>query len=334
MPETASAGFAAAAAWDPCGDAIFEQDETLSDDLQRDPDAPSAASILAAPATAPQCLDWCGGHTDSLTVSAWLSSLFLDEYAPLFKAERFDTLGDVKSITEEDLLAMGVPRGHLRRILSHLPNEEQKGGANNRSVATSWSTRCTWEGCCGCSACTAGGSDCPAPAAIADRHAPLEKFGRTFVFTHISKTGGASFIEWVSYLSNRPPNPTPTYASEYDTYVHTLHYTSVCVCMHRQIAKTHALSVLGAFEFSVYCMSPTTAMKNETPVEGLAFTFMVCVSTTCNDACTPRPLSKHVCQIHACFNAAILVHHRTMIDGAIPTLSSNCIQMCAAPTRA
>lgn len=61
--------------------------------------------------------------------------------------------------------------------------------------------------------------------------------------------------------------------------------------MHRQIAKTHALSVLGAFEFSVYCMSPTTVVRNETPVEGLAFTFRVCVGTTCNDACTPRSLA-------------------------------------------
>ena len=82
------------------------------------------------------------------------------------------------------------------------------------------------ESCCGCSACKPDGGDCygralvlkarlrwslqaqtrgdkplvlPAAAPpIADRYAPLEKTGRVFVFTHISRTGGASFVSWVS----------------------------------------------------------------------------------------------------------------------------------------
>lgn len=61
------------------------------------------------------------GDADS-SVGAWLSTLLLDEYASLFKTERFETLEDVRDITEQDLLEMGVPRGYMRRILAHLPS--------------------------------------------------------------------------------------------------------------------------------------------------------------------------------------------------------------------
>ena len=76
-------------------------------------------------------------------VSAWLSSLFLDNYASLFKTERFDSLDDVQSITEEDLLAMGVPRGHIRRILSHLPDPTTRKGGVNTNTNTNTNTTST-----------------------------------------------------------------------------------------------------------------------------------------------------------------------------------------------
>lgn len=54
-------------------------------------------------------------------VGLWLETLSLHEHASVFQRERFDTLNDVNEITEEDLEAMDVPRGHRRRILTALP---------------------------------------------------------------------------------------------------------------------------------------------------------------------------------------------------------------------
>ena len=55
---------------------------------------------------------------------AWLASLSLGEYAHAFVKERFDTLEDVKVVTEADLVEMGLARGHRRRLLDALKTLE------------------------------------------------------------------------------------------------------------------------------------------------------------------------------------------------------------------
>jgi hypothetical protein len=54
-------------------------------------------------------------------VGLWLETLSLEEHAAVFQRERFDTLHDLNAITEADLTAMEIPRGHLRRIMAALP---------------------------------------------------------------------------------------------------------------------------------------------------------------------------------------------------------------------
>lgn len=65
-------------------------------------------------------------------VEAWLRSLALEEWAVVFQKERFSTLDDVQLITEDDLKAMKLPRGHVRRILHAL--EARLSAANSTAV--------------------------------------------------------------------------------------------------------------------------------------------------------------------------------------------------------
>ena len=65
-------------------------------------------------------------------VEAWLRSLALEEWAVVFQKERFSTLDDLQLITEDDLKAMKLPRGHVRRILHAL--EARLSAANSTAV--------------------------------------------------------------------------------------------------------------------------------------------------------------------------------------------------------
>eukprot|EP00808_Paulinella_micropora_P001044 g66446.t1 len=53
-------------------------------------------------------------------VAKWLTSLGCSEYIHVFQLEGFERLSDVVEITEEDLDAMNVKRGHRRRMLHAL----------------------------------------------------------------------------------------------------------------------------------------------------------------------------------------------------------------------
>lgn len=51
-------------------------------------------------------------------VEAWLTELKMGKYLQLFLQEGWDTLDDILNMTQEDLLALGLKRGHVRRLLS------------------------------------------------------------------------------------------------------------------------------------------------------------------------------------------------------------------------
>lgn len=54
------------------------------------------------------------------TVHNWLKLLKMEEYIESFEKDGFDTLRGVATIDEEDLIDMGVKKGHRRVVLSHI----------------------------------------------------------------------------------------------------------------------------------------------------------------------------------------------------------------------
>ncbi|TYZ62601.1 hypothetical protein PybrP1_002361 [[Pythium] brassicae (nom. inval.)] len=54
------------------------------------------------------------------TVHNWLKSLKMEEYIENFEKDGFDTLRGVATINEDDLIDMGVKKGHRRVVLSHI----------------------------------------------------------------------------------------------------------------------------------------------------------------------------------------------------------------------
>lgn len=57
---------------------------------------------------------------DLETVHSWLKSLKMEEYIENFEKDGFDTLRGVATINEDDLIDMGVKKGHRRVVLSHI----------------------------------------------------------------------------------------------------------------------------------------------------------------------------------------------------------------------
>lgn len=61
-------------------------------------------------------------NADAVSVHHWLSSLLLPQYEVQFNAAGFDSVDKCASLTESDLIRIGIGLvGHRRRILSHLP---------------------------------------------------------------------------------------------------------------------------------------------------------------------------------------------------------------------
>ena len=71
-------------------------------------------------ASVAQCEMVCVDGIDIETVYNWLKFFKMEEYAQNFEKDGFDTLRGVATIDEDDLIDMGVKKGHRRVVLSHI----------------------------------------------------------------------------------------------------------------------------------------------------------------------------------------------------------------------
>ena len=62
----------------------------------------------------------CVDGSDIATVYNWLKFFKMEEYAQNFEKDGFDTLRGVATIDEDDLIDMGVKKGHRRVVPSHI----------------------------------------------------------------------------------------------------------------------------------------------------------------------------------------------------------------------
>jgi SAM domain (Sterile alpha motif) len=51
------------------------------------------------------------------TISEWLASLGMSEYAQRFAENRIDDVSILRDLTDQDLKDIGVPLGHRRKML-------------------------------------------------------------------------------------------------------------------------------------------------------------------------------------------------------------------------
>jgi hypothetical protein len=75
---------------------------------------------------------------EDMTVPQWLESLGLGQYAQSFMDEGWDSMNSVLSMSQEDLIDLGVKRGHVRKMLLALGREV---GNSRASIAPSVSDR-------------------------------------------------------------------------------------------------------------------------------------------------------------------------------------------------
>jgi hypothetical protein len=75
---------------------------------------------------------------EDMTIAEWLESLGLSQYAQNFMDEGWDTMTAVLTMSQEDLLEVGVKRGHVRRMLIALGRDV---GNSRASIAPSVSDR-------------------------------------------------------------------------------------------------------------------------------------------------------------------------------------------------
>jgi SAM domain (Sterile alpha motif) len=62
---------------------------------------------------------WCNREGKQVaTITEWLASLGMSEYAQRFAENRIDDVGVLRHLTDQDLKDIGVPLGHRRKMLA------------------------------------------------------------------------------------------------------------------------------------------------------------------------------------------------------------------------
>jgi len=70
-----------------------------------------------------------------MTVAEWLEEIKMGQYAEIFENEGWDSLDAVFTMSQEDLLEIGVKRGHIRRMLLAMGRDQDIGSLARESIA-------------------------------------------------------------------------------------------------------------------------------------------------------------------------------------------------------